>query len=792
MFKNFLKVTLRSLLKSKLFVFINIIGLGLSLACGIVAYLNYDFAMSFDDNHENKDEIYQVSIKRQLQGNEVPYCFSPLALGPNIAREVAGLKGVTRYHTGGATVKMGDKIFNRNIGYGDEAFLDIFTYPLKYGSKENFLIRSNIMLSSETAIAFFGGKNPVGETVEIINNDGPNWFFTVGGVFEPIPENTIMQFQALTLFENYHTLYKVPKNDWRYFASAIFVQTEDPAAAYGIPSMIQKYVAVQNEARKDWLISGFWVQTLEDAPFNQRDLNGSWLWQAMHPAAIMAPNVMAILILLLACFNFTNTSIAISNKRMKEIGLRKVVGGSRRQLIFQFLGENLLLCLLSLLVGLLIAVWLVPHYSDMWPGMTLELNLGQDIGLVLFLVLVLIVTAFLAGGYPALYVSKFRPVAILRGTLKVGGSSILSRILLALQFMISVLSLISGFAFLQNANFQKTLDQGYDKEMLVVVPLNNAQEVSTFKNTIATNPDILSVSATQGHIGWSYFSRSVKSEDTEIQVDIMDVGLGYDATVGLEILEGRGFDAQNQETDKVGSVVVNQKMARSFGWDNPVGRQVTLFDTLRYTVVGVVKDFYVDGLWNPIEPLMMRLRDEKQVANIVARVSNGRLGAVNDYLEGKWVELFPERPYRGFLHEQRVLGEASDVNNNIVKIFLFLSFIAVVLSAIGLFTLVSLNIISRTKEIGVRKVLGASIPNLTTLINRPFLIIVTIASIIGAVASTFATDGLMDSIWTYHMEMNVLSYVVPIVFILLISFVSISGKVLKAARRNPVESLRYE
>lgn len=793
MFKNFFKVTVRSLMKSKFFVLINIIGLGLALACCIVAYLNYDFATSFDKQHENYDELYAISIYRDQGGANVPYGMVPMPLGPNLKDEIPGLKGVSRIERAGITIKRDQNIFNRRMAFVDSDFMDMFSFQVIHGDKYAYKELSNVLISSSTAISLFGKENAVGETVEVVIEGSPNQFVTVGGVFEDVGQKSTLQFQLISDFENYHRILGVEKGNWGRFIDGVFIQTEDKDIRKTAPALIQKYAAVQSEVRKDFPVSGFWLQNMKDLPFNQRDMNGTDLGaEALHPAHIMAPGIMAILILLLACFNFTNTAIAMSNKRLKEIGVRKTVGGSRAQLVFQFLGENLLLCLLSLGLGLVFAMWLVPQYSNMWPNMNILLSLQENPALVLFLTGVLLATALLAGGYPALFVSRFRPVSILRGTLRVGSSSILSKILLGFQFMISILALISGFAFLQNSAYQDSIDQGYDKESMVLAFLSSPLEAERFKATIMENPAIEEISLTRHHVGWGANGAAIKSGGQEYEVSIMDVGLHYAEVAGFQVVEGRGFNEQNRQSDKNNSILVNEKMAARYGWDNAIGQQVTLYDTIRYNVVGMVKDFFIYGLWEELDPMMIRLRDDSELSMLVARVDPDEIQEVKSYMETKWGEMITDRPADILIHEQGVLGEARTVNDNIVAIFLFLAVIAVVLSAIGLFTLVSINILSRTKEIGIRKVLGATILRIGTLINRPFLIIVGIASVLGAIAAYMLTGVLMDSIWKYHMDLNFLSFFIPIFGMLLISLFSISGKVLKAARRNPVESLRYE
>ena len=792
MFKNFFKVTLRSLLKSKLFVFVNIVGLGLSLACCIVAYLNFNFGAMFDTQHENYDELYQVSIIQDRQGAKLRVGAAPMALGPYLKQDIPGIKAITRFDPGGITIKKDNNLFNRRIAFVDDDFMDMFTFPMKYGDKYAFKDLSKLLIDEQTATALFGDKDPTGETVEVILSGQPSILYTIGGVFQDVGQQSTLQFRVLTHFENYHRYRGIEKGDWEPLIPGLFVQC-DEATAQAIPDLIQKYAAPQSERRKDLKAAGYWVQSMDEIPLNQRDLNYTWLGaEALHPAHQLAPIVMAILILLLACFNFTNTAIAMSNKRLKEIGVRKTVGGSRQQLIFQFLGENVLLCFMSLVVGILFANWLVPYYSDMWPNMDLTLSLTKDSGLIIFLGSVLLFTALMAGGYPAFFVSRFKPVEILRGTLRVGSSSILSKVLLGFQFVISVIALIGGFAFLQNSEYQKSIDLGYDKESMIIADFATASEAQNFKAAIAQNPIIQEIATTDHHIGWGTSSASLKSADVEANITIMNVGMNYLETSGMKVLKGRGFTPEFREADRQNGVIVNERAVARFGWDDALGKELFLGDSIRYVVRGVVKDFYIYGLWGSVNPTMLRLRNDDENDVVVAKVDPAQLGTMDDFFKEKWAEVVPDRPSDITIHNQDVLGEAREINGNILVIFAFLAVIAVILSAIGLFTLVSINILSRVKEIGVRKVLGASIVRIATLINRPFLFIVGIAAILGGVGAYFLTDMLMGSIWTYYQQMNLISFLVPTTIMLAVAFLSVSGKVIKAARRNPVESLRYE
>lgn len=342
------------------------------------------------------------------------------------------------------------------MAFVDDDFLKMFSFPMLHGNADSYSELSTVLISEKVAVSLFGRENAVGETIELVVSERPNLFLTVGGVFEEPGLQSSLRFQLIADFENFYRNFNVEKGDWTRFVDGLFIQTNDESIAENLPSSLQKYAAIQAEVRKDLPASSFWVTPMKDVAFVQRDYNATNLGnETLHPAHILAPNVMALLILLLACFNFTNTAIAMSNKRLKEIGVRKTVGGSRAQLVFQFLGENLVLCLLALVMGLLFSLWLVDKYNGMWSNLDIQVTLLNNPGMLIFLVATLIGTALLAGGYPAIFVSRYKPVAILRGTLRVGSSSVLSKVLLGFQMLISVMALVFGFTFCRTPVFKK-------------------------------------------------------------------------------------------------------------------------------------------------------------------------------------------------------------------------------------------------------------------------------------------------------------------------------------------------
>ncbi|WP_276370385.1 FtsX-like permease family protein [Chryseolinea sp. H1M3-3] len=792
MFKNFLLITLRNMMKNKLFIFINVFGMGVAIACCIVAYFTYEYDATFNAGHKNGNQIYRVSAIREFDNNVSKFGFAPLPLGGIVDQNFKDVERSSRYFFSWSNFKREDDLFPSHLSYVDPDFFEMFSFEFIKGDPKGLKDISSVFIDDKMAVRLYGSpEEAFGKMITQVYGAALKEI-KIAGIFKTPPQNSsFFSREAYMNFENCKDEHKdITDDNWKGEAT-LFLQIADPSRVASVHQQLQPYKENNNKAREDFII-----KELALDPFStmaKEDRAGqvdSWTWHAPPIAGVVGTATMGILILLIACFNLTNTAIAISSRRLKEIGIRKVMGGLRKQLIIQFIGETTLICFFALLVGLIVAEFLTEGWNNMWEYMRITPHYLDNPQFLIFIFGVLIFTGLLAGGYPAFYISNFEPISILKGKMKFGGTNYFTRILLGLQFAISLMAIVSAIAFLQNAKYQEAYDLGFDEKGSVIAWLNSKEEFETYRNSLQGNPEIISMAGAASGIFSNRAHEPVKHESKQVEVDIIDIGDHYLKTMNLTLLEGRDF-RQDSETDKRESIIISQKMASLFGWEKPLGKEIIWKDTVKLYVVGVVKDVYTQGLWRAMEPLMIRYIGPEKYSQIVVNTKSSNASAINKYMEARWKEIFPNRLYNGYMLVENT-NEVYEVNANIVTMYTFLGVIALMLSATGLFTLVSLNIIKRTKEIGVRKVLGASITNITRIINTEFFVILLLASAAGSVLSYFAVDLLMDSIWDYYRATNTLTFVISISVMFIVSALVVGYKVFSAASMNPVTTLRDE
>ena len=794
MLKNYLRLALRGLAKNKVFVIINVVGMSIAIGVCIVAYLANSYNLTFDNIHENRESIYRVSAVRNFENTTTKYGRVPLALGTTITSVFQGIDDASRYSRVTSNFKKNDDLFACDLAYVDPAFFRMFTFEFIAGNASAIEDITSIVISESMAIRLFASpERAINQNITQVHPHGLKEV-KVAGVFREPPANSSFYRTngiGFTNFVNYEDDERVSENDW-FSDATVYIRVEDPANLTFVRKQLETYVKEHNQVRENFRLEGFELDAFTSMAHGDRDENVySETWGAPPLSAITGSFIMSILILLIACFNLANTSIAMSTRRLKEIGMRKMMGSRRLQIALQFMGETMFICLLAIVIGLALADVLIAGWNLMTGNMIhLEPNYFDTPGLLMFLFAVLVITGIVSGSYPAIYLSRFQPVAILKGKLRLGGTNLFTRTLLGLQFVISLITLVSAVGFLQNARYQQSYDLGFDVRGTIVTGVNGKVEFDTYSNALQGHRDIISIAGSRGGIFSDRLHEAVCNASRQAEVDIIEVGDQYLSTMGLELLHGRDF-IRDSETDIRESVIITENMARFFGWQEPLGQELVWRDTVRLHVVGVVRDVYTQGLWREMEPMMIRYVAPKEYTQLIVRTSAESLSSVNAFMEGQWSKVFPMRLYNGYLMVKG-LQETTRLNLSITSGYLFLGSMALLLSVTGLYAMVSLNMTRRMKEIGIRKIVGASIVGIARKVNQEFIIILAAASVVGCYAGYMWCNTLMSTIWKYYQGVGIVTFTIAIAVMLLASIGAIAFKVIGVASTNPVHTLRDE
>jgi putative ABC transport system permease protein len=796
MLANYLKIAIRILSKNKVYVSINLLSLGFALACCVLSYLHYDYRESFDQNFPGTGHIYRLNSQRIQHGDVKPWAVTPLPLAELLVQQHAKASRFARLYREETVVKRGEDVFSEKIHYADKAFFDFFPFPLQSGNYASFGQRNTVILSEAFASKYFGQSAAVGKEITIINSLGKEEVFTVGAVLQKTPANSSFQVDIVAPFEQFVQAGPINSNDWASSEMiSTFVEVKNPRDIPALEGQLKTYVAKHNQVRDDWQVAGFYFQPFRDIAFSSdidRDgfVYGSPLNANPRGVIVIVPLIMSLFILLITCFNFTNISVAFASSRLKEIGIRKAMGGFRKQLVQQFLTENLILCLLASVLSLFFVYSLLPTFNQL-SGLNLQLDFQNDLGLWGFVLLLPIVTALIAGMYPALYISSFEPIAVLKGKTTIGSSSRFTRLLLVFQFSISCLALIVGIQLTQNASYQEQVNFGYDIDRVIVTEVNTPQEFAAFSNAVQQNPAIERVAGTTHTIGDGSYEAVATLGKQAIKAQVAHIGgENFLKTMGIRLLQGRHFH-EGQGLDSAHSVLVNQTLAKSLNLREPVGQQIQV-DSAYFTIVGVVEDYKEFGLHGLVPPCVLRLAKADEFKYVVVRGKPTDLAAIHPYLRSTWQKVVPHVPYRGFLQMDMIEKEIY-LNEGFQSVAFFLAVVTMLLSASGLFALVSLNILRRNKEIGIRKVMGASIMQIIMLINKDFIRMMLLAFIIGSsLGYLLVTQLFFQFIYVYHPSIGADAFVLTFVTILLTGSLTVGFKVLQAANANPVKALRTE
>lgn len=781
-------------MKNKSYIIINTLGLGISLSCCITAYLLLAYNIEFDNFHdaEKVSNVFRIHThSTENDGKRVIDDQAPLVMAPVMIEEIAGIDLYTRFLSGGGALRYGDKVFNEGIAFSDSSFFDMFEYPLVAGSHGSFKEKNSIFITEEITKKYFGNEDPIGKMMVFNGVNETEIELLVGGVIKRFPANNTFKFKIMMRIENYIEMNKIAIDDWSDTRNpSTFIKLTSAENSQQIGKALGRYIQTRNKVRTDMVVDSYELVPFI-SNFSQDDIRSrEWANRRVSMIPLVLFTSMAAMILLIACFNLTNTSIAMTAKRLKEVGIRKAIGAARAQIVIQFLVETFITILLALIVGLFVAQLFVPAFVSMWRLPYSQTDL-DGVNLFIALIILVFLVALVAGIYPAMYSSKFKPTILIKGNVKVTGNNMFTKSLVAAQFALSVIELIAGVLFYLNARYQDRIQFGYDKDQVITLNIMGDRDFETMSNAIAGNPKIIEVAASDGNLGGDNYPTPVHIGSSKYEVPAIGVGKNYFETMGLRFVEGRPFNVENS-SDQMEGVIVNKAFVEKTGLHDPLEKTFILHDQKRI-ILGVIEN-HVDNMHRSKdpEPFVFYPTTKSKYVLMLVKGEKEDLPEIKGYLEKAWKDVFPTRPFESQFQDEAVMGRGREINANFKKIFLFITVVGGLLSAAGIYALASLNIAKRTKEIGIRKALGASIGNILTLLNREFVIVLSVAAVLGSLAGYFLTDTLLTLISVFHIPVGIIPVTMCALVIFGIGILTTSATIMKAAKSNPVDTLRTE
>ncbi|MEM9829243.1 MAG: FtsX-like permease family protein [Bacteroidota bacterium] len=580
------------------------------------------------------------------------------------------------------------------------------------------------------------------------------------------------------------------EDDWAEgIRPTTFLKLSSPQAAAEVGSQLEKFVEVANASDVLYKYEDFRIIPFRDSRVNESDLYRTYTNRRVNPIATVIFGTLAFLILLLACFNLTNTSIALAARRLKEIGIRKVMGSLRQQLIVQYLFEIMLIGVLALGVGWLMAQYLSPAFSNLWDfAFTLEdVNLWN---MSMALVLLLILMSMIAGLYPAIYSTRFHPATILKGNLKLKGTNWFTRSLLSLQFALSIALLIGGFVAISNTEYLQNLDFGYDIHEVVSLGGLEPQEAQALLVEAQRHPKVKMVSALRGTDIWGNGSKEVQVDTSTFISRLFQIDANYLETIGMDLLNGRGFDA-DRSSDYSEAVLVNEAFVEKMNWDDPINQRILYQDTARY-VIGVVQNIVNDLYENEQRPSFFRQIQPKRYTRVMIKADPNDLAEIDDYLRSRWKEIVPFEPYESSYLTQAAMHYPMREMRNLKKVYFFLAVLGGLLAVAGIFSLAQINVARRNKEIGIRKVLGASVAGIVNTLNREFVWILSVSAVLGGGIGYLYNWAFLENFYVFHIEIGPFPLILSGVIIVGVALLTTSLTIRRTANTNPAQVLRDE
>ena len=790
MLKNYLKVALRHLLQNKGFSFINIFGLAIGMAFAILIGLWIQYETSFDNFHKNGDRLAMALKHVQFNNEKGTQQATPLPLYYAFKNEFPEIKRASRMDWGGDfSLKVGDKKVKKNGKHVDPDFLKMFSFPIVKGDINTALNDVNsVVISESTAKSLFGKDDPIGKNI-VVNND---FNVQVKAVMKDVPKNSTLQFDFLAPYEYVMTHDDFIKNQKSNWSNNFLLNVVELKEGVSMQAFSKKIRNINTERDK----------TLRDAyvflkPLNEWHLKGdykNWVQIGGKYEYIKLFAIIGIFVLLIACINFMNLSTARSEKRAREVGIRKAIGSLRSQLIVQFLSETLLTAFFAFVLAIIIIPLVLPLLKDIgFENVNFNFN---NYLLVIGALIITIITGLIAGSYPALYLSSFRPVKVLKGLFKQGqGTVTFRRVLVVSQFAISIGLIISTVIVFQQIEHAKDRSLGYDTNNLISVGASKdlAKNFIPLKQELLASGYVESVAKASGPLtniwnSWGDFYWEGKDPNAQISIDVIMSEWDFEKTAGLKFKQGRPF-SREYKTDSNG-VILNEAALNMIGYKDPIGKTMKSGDRI-INIVGVIDNMIITDPFRPVSPMVLLFNAEYAQNFIYLRLKKGTsLKAALTDMQKIFDKYNPAFPFE-YKFSDEEFEYKFNLEKQVGKLAGIFAVLAVFISCLGLFGLAAFMAERRTKEIGIRKVLGASLMNLWTLLSKEFVVLVILGCVIAAPIAFLLMNNWLQG-YDYKISIKWWVFVAAGVIALIIALLTVSTQAVKAAVANPVKSLRSE
>ena len=795
MWKNYVNIAIRNLKRYPLFSFINISGLSIGLALCMLIVLYLKDENSFDMFHAKKERIYRL-VRENVQTDKSikPDGNTGMISGPTFTTGIPEIERFVRLQSEGLPMKVGDEVFEQEGLYADSTFFSVFDFPLKYGNARTALKDMySIVISVDVAKKLFGTEDALGKTIELPLGDERKFIpFQVTGVVPTSPLNSSIDIKYLLPMQLNERDGGGDKNWINFYLNTFFLL----APGADITKVEAKMQALFERNAKDE-IKMIKEQFHEDVNMKMRlqeltkmhlatdYVASNGLVKNSKPIYGKILTGIALFILMIACINFVNLTLARSLKRAKEIGIRKVVGGERRQIIVQFLGETMLLCFLAFLMAIVLALLVLPVFN-LLSGKSLSFGYLLDVKLVVLYVALFMGTSLLAGFYPAFVLSGFDPVKTLYNRVRFSGKNYLAHSLVVLQFCIAAFLIISTITIFRQFDHLTMMDLGYDDKNLIMLQTDRMKgdKVSSFKAELMKDPSIRTIAARQG--GMWFTVAKVDGENQNFELEVTDSS--YSQTYGVPIVMGRNL---NLISDSTSSVMVNEAFMKKMGWKDLNNRQIDFFyDSIKYNVVGVLKDHHFEALHKGIDPQVFIMNPKYSYGQMAIKVQEGASQRAIQHIQKTSKAMFPLVPFNYEFREASNKRQYEE-EKKFKDIITYSAMLAIFISCIGLFGLATLAAERRTKEIGIRKVLGASVLGISSRLSLRFLQLVMLSVAIAMPLAWLAMSKWLEN-YIYRISIGPWVFVFTIFALVMIALFTVGIQAVRAARANPVKSLRTE